>query len=260
MLALSLAAARAPSSRAARAPARLARGGGAAAPSSACVVAVDVGTESLRAAVVDGDGRVLASASAPHETAYPAPGHAEQAPADWWAGLGAAVKSALAEAGRGAADVRAMCLATTSCTVLALDAAGAPLRPALLWMDARAAPQAAEILRRGRGDAALAVNSGGHGPISAEWMLPKALWLKQREPETWAKAEHVCECQDWLNYKLTGELVAGGCNVATRWHCDGAAAVAPSERGGDDGESEGGDDGEGDGADKGGFDGQPSAL
>ena len=100
MLALSLAAARAPSSRAARAPARLARGGGAAAPSSACVVAVDVGTESLRAAVVDGDGRVLASASAPHETAYPAPGHAEQAPADWWAGLGAAVKSALAEAGR----------------------------------------------------------------------------------------------------------------------------------------------------------------
>ena len=90
----SLAAARAPSSRAARAPARLARGG-AAAPSSACVVAVDVGTESLRAAVVDGDGQVLASASAPHATTYPAPGHAEQAPAFVQCGFGRFRRAAL---------------------------------------------------------------------------------------------------------------------------------------------------------------------
>ena len=54
----------------------------------------------------------------------------------------------------------------------------------------------------------------------------QALWLKECEPDTWAAAATVCECQDWLQFKLTGALVAGGCNVATRWHCDGAAAVA----------------------------------
>jgi sugar (pentulose or hexulose) kinase len=105
------------------------------------VCAVDVGTESLRAAIFDADGTQLASCAEPHATSYPAPGHAEQAPSDWWAGLGAAVRRALGESGRAAEDVAAVCLATTSCTVLALDEAGEPLRPSLLWMDARAAPQ-----------------------------------------------------------------------------------------------------------------------
>ena len=63
-------------------------------------------------------------------------------------------------------------------------------------------------------------------------MLPKSLWLKQSEPEVWAQAATVCECQDWMNFMLTGRLVAGGCNVATRWHCDGAAAVAGSDAAG----------------------------
>jgi len=140
----------------------------------------------------------------------------------------------MAKAGCTAADVHALCLATTSCTVVACDEHGVPLREgaALLWMDARSAPQAAEIMRLGKGDPALGVNCGGDGPISAEWMLPKALWLKQSEPQTWAAAHTVCECQDWMNFMLTGRLVAGGCNVATRWHCDGAAAVSAVDEGG----------------------------
>jgi hypothetical protein len=45
------------------------------------------------------------------------------------------------------------------------------------------------------GDAALAVNGGGAGPVSAEWMVPKALWLKQRERATYDAAAHICEYQ-----------------------------------------------------------------
>ncbi len=44
-------------------------------------------------------------------------------------------------------------------------------------------------------------------------------------PGSARRAATICECQDWLNYKCTGVLVAGGCNVATRWHCDGVDAV-----------------------------------
>ena len=198
------------------------------------VVAVDVGTESLRAALFDGAGKQLGDASVPHETQFPQAGWAEQRCDDWWQGLGTAVRAAMAKAGCTAADVHALCLATTSCTVVACDEHGVPLREgaALLWMDARSAPQAAEIMRLGKGDPALGVNCGGDGPISAEWMLPKALWLKQAEPQTWAAAHTVCECQDWMNFMLTGRLVAGGCNVATRWHCDGAAAVSAVDEGG----------------------------
>ncbi|KAJ1458555.1 hypothetical protein M885DRAFT_513055 [Pelagophyceae sp. CCMP2097] len=186
------------------------------------VIGFDVGTESVRAALFDAvDGTLLSSAKAAHATAYPAPGRAEQAPDDWWAGMGAACR-ALDTAG---CEVLAVCLATTSCTIVAATLQGEPLRPALLWMDQRSAGEAAAILRLARGDDALSVNCGGAGPISAEWMLPKALWLKTHEPANFAGAEVIAECQDWLNFKCTGGWCAGGCNVATRWHCDGALAV-----------------------------------
>ena len=139
-----------------------------AAARSPVVVAVDVGTESCRAAVFDASGANLGSSSSKHETTYPATGWAEQSPADWWSGLGASVRAALAEAGCEAEDCQSICLATTSCTVLACDADGEPLRPALLWMDSRSAGQAARILADGRGDPALAVHCDSAGPISAE--------------------------------------------------------------------------------------------
>ena len=193
------------------------------------VISIDVGTESTRAAVFDGSGNNLGSFASPHVTSHPAAGWAEQQPEDWWDGLSFAVRGALAESGCSAEDVAALCMATTSCTVVACDSAGVPLRPALLWMDARSAPQAAEILEKGKGDRALAVNCGGDGPISAEWMLCKALWLRQSEPETWERAAIICECQDWLQFRCTGRLCAGGCNVATRWHCDGVRACSEND-------------------------------
>ena len=81
-----------------------------------------------------------------------------------------------------------------------------PLRPCLLWMDGRAAEQCIYIMDKAKGDPALMVNCGGCGPLSAEWMIPKALWVKQQEPEVWDRVEHVCDKQDYMNYLLTGKL------------------------------------------------------
>ena len=67
------------------------------------------------------------------------------------------------------------------------------LRPCLLWMDVRASRQAARVLATG--DAALQVNGGGQGPVSAEWMIPKALWIKENEPAVFEKARWICEYQ-----------------------------------------------------------------
>ena len=78
-------------------------------------------------------GRPLAFASSPYATAYPQPSWAEQDPSDWWRALGEAVRGAVAEAAVAPADIAAISVDTTCCTVVALDAAGQPLRPALLW-------------------------------------------------------------------------------------------------------------------------------
>ena len=91
-------------------------------------------------------------------------------------------------------------------------------------MDGRAAEQCDYILSKANGDSALSVNCGGEGPLSAEWMIPKALWIKERELKTWEQTTFVCEKQDYLNYLLTGNFCMSGCNAAIRWHVDARRA------------------------------------
>lgn len=89
-------------------------------------------------------------------------------------------------------------LVTITCgTAGVCPTGGQPLRPALLWMDMRSADQAAQVLATG--DIALEVNSGGRGPVSAEWMIGKALWIQQNEPELFkvcsmGKAQRTTNC------------------------------------------------------------------
>ena len=180
------------------------------------VIGVDGGTESIRAGVFDLSGNPLAFASVTYPTNFPIPGWAEQNPEDWWNALGGAVRRAVIDANVGKQEILGICLDTTCCSVVALDGAGNPLRPALIWMDMRSAPQTEQVLATA--DPALQVNSNGRGPVSAEWMIPKSLWIQQEEPEIFEKAETVCEFQDYLNLHLTGKRVASINNVSVRWH------------------------------------------
>ena len=136
------------------------------------VIGVDAGTESLRAGVFDLQGNPLAFSSTAYQTTFPKPGWAEQNPQDWWEALGKSVKNSITEAGISFSAVAAICLDTTYCSVVALDGNGDPLRPCLIWMDLRSAPQTEKVLATG--DKALRVNSNGQGPVSAEWMIPKS--------------------------------------------------------------------------------------
>jgi ribulose kinase len=68
------------------------------------------------------------------------------------------------------------------------------------------------------GDPALRVNGAGSGPVSAEWMIPKALWLKAREPEIFKRAAMIGEYQDYINLRLTGRWAGSLNNMAVRWH------------------------------------------
>src|SRR5262249_49876223 len=161
---------------------------------------LDVGTQSLRAALIDEHGRTMAYGVAPIETTYPRPAWAEQQPLEWWSAAGAAVRAAVGQGGVAPGEVAAIGLDCTACTVVACDDDGHPLRPALLWMDQRAFREAEEI--SATGDPILRYVSGR---VSPEWMLPKALWLRRNEPENYHGAARIVECTDWMMHRLTGE-------------------------------------------------------
>ena len=182
------------------------------------LLGVDGGTEGLRAGIFDVFGTPLAYASTSYPTQFPAPSWAEQDPNDWWDALGKSVRKAISDSEISVDQIAAMAVDTTCCSVVALDDSGNPVRPALIWMDVRSAEQAEQMVATE--DNALLINSNGSGPVSAEWMIPKALWIKQNEPENFDRAVTICEYQDYINLHLTGRLGASINNVSTRWHCD----------------------------------------
>jgi FGGY-family pentulose kinase len=189
------------------------------------LLGVDAGTESLRAGIFDVQGNPLAFSSTNYATSFPQPGWAEQDPHDWWNALGLSVRSAVLKAAIDPEAIVSMAVDTTCCSVVALDDNAEPLRPCLIWMDLRSAPQTNKVLSTG--DSALRVNSNGQGPVSAEWMIPKALWIHDNEPELFERAATICEFQDYINLRLTGRRSASINNISVRWHYDRSRGGIP---------------------------------
>jgi ribulose kinase len=180
----------------------------------AFVMGLDFGTGGVRAGLYDTQlGELVAVAEARYPTSLPRLGWAEQAPDDWWKALGEASRSLLSRAGH--PQVSAVCVSTTSSTVVVADAAGVPLRPAMLWMDCRASD---EVALTSTPPHPVMAYSGGANAV--EWLVPKAAWLARNEPTCYARAEHICEALDFINFRLTGVWAASRLNACCKWNYD----------------------------------------
>ena len=177
------------------------------------LLGLDVGTQSLRAVLVDLKGRTITSGVAPIATSYPRPTWAEQQPSEWWGAAKNAVSEALSSDSIRPDEVVAIGLDCTACTVVACTITGEPLRPALLWMDQRSFREAEEI--SATGDPVLRYVSGR---VSPEWMLPKALWIKRNESRIFDQSARIIECTDWMMYRLTGEWTLSLNHIAVKWN------------------------------------------
>ncbi|MDP9830480.1 FGGY-family carbohydrate kinase [Kineosporia succinea] len=175
------------------------------------LLALDLGTESIRAGAFDEHGVLVASAQADYPTRFPRPGWAEQSPEDWWS----ATLTTLGEISSQIGDrpISGVGLATTASTVAVLDGQGRSLRPALLWMDARAHAEAGRTTRVTH--PVMRYSGGGD---AAEWLVPKAMWLAVNEPRVYAAADRIVEAVDYLTYRLTGRWVASRMNAVCKWN------------------------------------------
>lgn len=180
------------------------------------LMGVDFGTESVRVGLFTTDGAPVIFCSEPYALYHPHPGWAEQQPDEWWQAFVKATRRALRDSGIDPRHVAAIGADCTSCTVVFMDAQFRPLRPAIIWMDVRAAEQAARIAQSGHP----MLRYNGFGNVSAEWMPCKALWVKENEPHIYQQAVHVGEFIDWLTYRLTGQWTASINNVSIRWYYD----------------------------------------
>ncbi len=187
------------------------------------VLGIDAGTESVRAAVFNERGTCLGLGASPHDTTHKHPGWAEQAVAQWEVGMVAAIRQALAESAIRPDAIEGISADGTTCTVVFLDAAGLPLRDAIIWMDVRAHREAEEITATKHP----ALKYVGFGNVSAEWFPCKLLWVKRHEPDVFDQARTIFELTDWLTYRLTGEITASINTSSVRWFYDARAGGLP---------------------------------
>ncbi len=172
------------------------------------VVAIDVGTQSVRALLVGADGTIRGSARVPI-VAYvsPQPGWAEQDPEVHWAAVGQACRQVLASTGTPTSALAAATLTTQRGTVVVTDADGRPLRPALIWLDDRRATGLPPFGGVG-GVTGLAFRALGlRDTIDGFAAACEANWLRTEEPETWSRIRHYLLLSGFLAHRLTGRFV-----------------------------------------------------
>jgi xylulokinase len=163
---------------------------------------IDVSTTGAKALLIDEKGRVAASATTPLTLQTPRPLWSEQDPREWWAGTATSIRKALADASATGADVAAVGLTGQMHGLVLLDAKREVLRPAILWNDQRTGAECAEIERRvGRKEL---IREVGNVALTG-FTAPKILWVRNHEPEVYAKAKLVLLPKDYVRLRLTGE-------------------------------------------------------
>jgi xylulokinase len=159
------------------------------------VAAIDLGTTQAKVGLFALDGALLGLGRAAYPVVTPRAGWAEQDPEAWWAAIVLATREALAAAAGPRASIRAVAVVGQGPTTVCVVADGSVARPAITWLDARAASVTAELVER------LRVPSWQLGP------LPHERWLAVHEPAIHARTEAFLLPWDWITLRLTGQTV-----------------------------------------------------
>lgn len=167
-------------------------------------LAVDVGTGSVRAALVDPRGRILAIVAREHDQIVPEFGWAEQRPLDWWEGARASIAAVLDRIDGARNRVLAVCVCGQMHGLVLLDANGVLTRPTVpLWNDKRTV----DLVRRfeGENDPESYLAESGNTPTPA-WPGFKLQWVRDNDPDAYARSAVAIMPKDYINYRLTGEI------------------------------------------------------
>jgi xylulokinase len=192
------------------------------------VLAVDLGTSSLKAALVAIDGRILGWDSQPLKLILTPDGGCEQKPEDWWQAFLSVSKRLLDQHPEHRRRVIAVCCSTQGEGTIAVDRSGKPLCDAILWMDMRGADCLRRQLRGWINVEGAAVSkllrfvrlTGGAPSMTGKDPAGHILWLRDQRPEIYSKAHKFLNVLDYMNFRLSGRMVATRDSIVTNWVTD----------------------------------------
>ena len=174
-------------------------GGGMDSLTEGVVLGIDVGTSGARGLAATAQGEVRAEAQVAIADSLADGARHEQDPQEWWRAACAAIRDVLTTLdGTVSRDaIAGVAVTSTSGSLVLADSSGQPVRPAILYDDARGAAEAEELNRRLPRDEA---------QFNASFSLVKAAWVHRAEPAVWERVRFALHPADWLTAKLTGQF------------------------------------------------------
>lgn len=174
-------------------------------------IGVDIGTTGARAVAVDETGAVVAAATSEYPLLTPRPRWTEQDPAEWWRASREVLTSAVSASRDASHDVVGIGLTGQMHGAVFLDGADEVIRPAPLWNDQRTGAQCEEITARVGAERLVEVTGN---PALTGFQAPKVLWLRDEEPEHYARVATVLLPKDYVRLLLTGERATDASDAA----------------------------------------------
>ncbi|MDO6712383.1 xylulokinase [Aliiglaciecola sp. 2_MG-2023] len=164
---------------------------------------IDLGTSGVKVIILDEQDRLLAQASGSLSVSRPAPLFSEQNPADWWLATCTAIEELKNTHSALLQSVKAIGLSGQMHGATLLDKDNKVIRPAILWNDGRSASQCLELEKREPNSRSITGNIAMPG-----FTAPKLVWLKEYEPENFAKVAKVLLPKDYLRFLMTGDFAS----------------------------------------------------
>jgi xylulokinase len=184
------------------------------------IISHDLGTTGDKATLVDAAGAVVAAVTENYGTDFGPGGRAEQDPFAWWRALCRANRALLETAGVDGGVVAGVSFSGQMMGAVFLDAEGVPVRPAVIWADTRSAAQSDQLVERF--GMAEAYRTTGHR-FNPTYSLTKVMYIRDTEPEVFARTAHVVQAKDYMVFRLTGVIATDPSDASSTNAYDQAA-------------------------------------
>ncbi len=165
------------------------------------LLGIDIGTSGTKALLIEPSGKVIASSTRNYPLYTPKPLWAEQYPSDWWDACVGSIRDVLESAGIPGSEIAAMGLSGQMHGAVFLDADNKVLRPSILWCDQRTGAECDWITNTVGIEKVIELTSN---PVLTGFTAGKIIWLRNNEPDIYAKVRKVLLPKDYIRYRLTG--------------------------------------------------------
>ena len=165
------------------------------------LLGIDFGGGASKATLLNELGQICATSTTEYPTSYPAPGFAEQNPADWVDATCRNIKNVLETSGVAPCDIKCVSLDAATHTAVLMDEDFNVVRSSVYWTDTRSTEQV-RFLKENY--SCLIEKQVLHKPDTI-WTLPQLMWVKENEPKIWSKVKKILFAKDYVRHCLTGD-------------------------------------------------------